>query len=352
MGTSPQRPAYIRLAPQVLLLAGGIALGVGLIVYLLRSINLSQLGNDFAHIDYVYLALALLFFLVNLLLKVPRWALLFGEDAPSFDVLFGGINVGYAVNTLLPARLGDIVRAYWVRDRAGIPMVRTLSTIALERVSDGITVLILFLVLAPTVAFPAGLRGSALAAGVVFVALLTAMLVLAYGSTRENRFSRLLLRLEEGRWAIVGRVIRQLTVGLRALHSGRAILLLVVYTALIWGANAALLWMVVRAFHLKAPFAAGLLGNSVVSLGMTVPSTPGYVGVFDYLIVVTLGLYGVRKTPALAAALVFHAIAFIPVTVIGIVYIARAGLGATVAMLRAGRETSSQGRQPAAEQSR
>jgi uncharacterized protein (TIRG00374 family) len=325
-----------RFLGQVVLLLAGMALGIGLIVLLLRSVDLGQLGNAFGHIDYLYLALAMVAFAVNLLLKVPRWALLLGEDAPGFDTLFGAINVGYAVNSLLPARLGDIVRAYWVRDRAGLPMVRTLSTIALERVSDGITVLLLFLILAPTVAFPSGLRGSALAAGVVFVLALIAMLLLAYGSTRDNRFSRSLAGLESGRWAIITRVIRQIATGLRALRSARTVVLLILYTAIIWGANAVLLWLVVRAFHLNAPLAAGVLGNSVVSLGMTVPSTPGYIGVFDYLIVVTLGLYGIHKTQALAAALVFHAIAFVPVTVIGIVYIARAGVRMTVQMLRAG----------------
>jgi uncharacterized protein (TIRG00374 family) len=311
-----------------------MALGIGLIVLLLRSVDPGQLGNAFGRVDYLYLSLALVAFAVNLLVKVPRWALLLGDDAPGFDTLFGAINVGYAINSLLPARLGDLVRAYWVRDRAGLPMVRTLSTIALERVADGITVLLLFLVLAPTVKLPSGLHGSALGAGLVFVLALIAMVLLAYGSTRENRFSRFLTAIESGRWGIVTRVVRQVATGLRALRSVRTVVLLIFYTAIIWGANALLLWLVVLAFHLNAPFAAGVLGNSVVSLGMTIPSTPGYIGVFDYLIVVTLGLYGIHRTPALAAALVFHAIAFVPVTVIGIVYIARAGIRMTVQMLR------------------
>ncbi len=335
MAATTQRSQYLRLAPQALLVLAGLALGGGLIVVLLRSVNVAQLGDDFTRVDYRWLALALVAFVVNLLFKVPRWALLFGEDAPGFDTLFGAINVGYAVNSLLPARLGDFVRAYWVRDRAGISMVQTLSTIALERVTDGITVLLLFLVLAPTVAFPANLRASAFGVGVLFVAALVAMLLLAYGVDRENRFSRRLSRVEESRWGIVGRAVRQFIVGLGALRSRRAILLLILYTAIIWGSNALLLWFVLRAFDIGAPVAAGVLGNSVVSLGMTVPSTPGYVGVFDYLIVLTLGLYGVRKTPALAAALVFHAIAFVPVTLIGIAYIARIGFGVTMRMLRA-----------------
>jgi uncharacterized protein (TIRG00374 family) len=324
----------VRLLPRILLLLAGMVLGVGLIVYLLRSVNLAQLGASFAHVDYLYLVLTIPFFVANLVLKVPRWALLFGDEAPGFDTLFGAINVGYAVNALLPARLGDLVRAYWVRERAGLGMVRTLSTIALERVLDGITVLALFLVLAPTVALPANVRGSALAAGVVFVLVLVVMIALAYLSNRENQFTRFLRRLEMGRGAIVAHAIRQVAQGLRALHSRRTVALVVLYTLVIWGTNCVILWLVVRAFHIDAPFAAGALGTAVVNLGMALPSTPGYLGVFDYLTVVTLGLYGVARTPALAAALIFHAIAFIPVTVIGIIYIARAGLQVTLQMVR------------------
>lgn len=336
----------LRLASQLLFLVAGVALSAGLIIVLIRSVNVGRLGSDFRHANYLFLVATIPTFAANVLFKVPRWGILFGDDAPGWDTMFGAINVGYAVNTLLPARLGDFVRAYWIRDHAGIGIVRTLSTIALERVTDGIAVLALFLILAPTVAFPAGVRSSALLAGVLFVAVLLVMVALVYSMSRDNAVARLVQRHEEGRWGMAGRAIRQLTNGLRALNSIRAILLLILYTMIIWGSNALLLWFILRAFHLDAPYAAGLLSNSVVSLGMTVPSTPGYIGIFDYLIVITLGLYGIGKTSALAAALVFHAIAFIPVTIIGIIYIARAGLRVTTQMLRSGAERSVESVEP------
>jgi uncharacterized membrane protein YbhN (UPF0104 family) len=91
---------------------------------------------------------------------------------------------------------------------------------------------------------------------------------------------------------------------------------------------------VLRAFHIDAPLTAGILLTAVLNLGMSVPSSPGYLGVFDFLMVLTLGLYGVHRTPALAAALAFHAIAFVPVTIIGLVYIVRSGLQVTLEMLK------------------
>jgi uncharacterized protein (TIRG00374 family) len=324
-----------RHLPRLSLLVAGTALGVVLLILLLRSVNLDQLGNSFENVDYRYLGLAVVPFIANILFKVPRWALLFGDDAPGFDTLFGAMTVGYATNSLLPARLGEVVRAYWVRDRAGVSLVRTLSTIALERVTDGVTLVIMLLLVAPTVAFPGKLLGPALTIGALFVALLLGMVVLAYGATRdEHPVARLLLWLEQSRWAVVGRMARQLVTGLQVLRSKRAVALLVIYTAVIWLTNALLIWLVLRAFHIEVPILAGMLLASVLNLGMAVPSSPGYVGVFDYLMVLTLGLYGVAHEPAVAAALAYHAIAFVPTTLIGLIYIARFGFHLTLQMMR------------------
>lgn len=339
MRSSPNLKNLSRVA----LLVGGTGLGIVLLVLLLRSVDRDQLGNDFSDVDVRFLVVAVVPFAINMALKVPRWGLLYGRERPSWDTLFGGMNVGYAVNSLLPLRLGEIVRAYWVRDRSGIGMVQTLSTIALERVIDGVTLIVLLVLLAPTVAFPQKILGPAILVGVAFTLALALMIVLAYGSTRDHHpLSRLIVRLEEGRWSVIGGIIRQTVTGLQALGSRRAIVLLALYTFLIWASNSILLWLVLRAFHIEVPLTAGILMTAVLNLGMVVPSSPGYVGVYDYLFVLMLDLYGIAKTPALAAGLAMHVIAFVPVTIIGIIYIVRAGLQITLGMLRSGTSQSGQ----------
>jgi glycosyltransferase 2 family protein len=330
------RSVRFRLIQRLALLLAGSALGVLLIVLLLRTVDLAQVARSFSHVQYSYLVAAVPFFAANLLLKVPRWGVLFGSDSPDFDTRFGAINVGYSVNALLPARLGDIVRAYWIRDRARIGMVHTLSTIALERVLDGMALFLILLILAPTVALPGKLLGPALTVGLIFVVLLVAMIFSAFSSHGETWLSRWLDRLESTRASILGRLAREVLNGLHALRNRRALVLLVAYTAAIWISNSVTLWLVVRAFNIDVPLAAGFLVTAVLNLGMVVPSSPGYVGIFEYLMVLTLQLYGVHKAPALAATLTFHAIAFVPVTIIGLVYIARTGLKVTLEMVRGG----------------
>jgi len=328
-------PDVRRIAPRLSFLAVGTLVGVLLLVWLLRSVHLDALGSAFSHVDPTFLALAVPFFLVNFLVKVPRWSLLYGRESPSWDTLFGAMNVGYAINALLPFRLGEIVRSYWIRDRTRISMMRTLSTVGLERVSDGVMLVLFLVVTAPTVAFPRKLLGSALLVGALFVAVLVVMIALAYGAGHEDHpLSRVLARLEGSRLSFVGRVLRQVLGGLQALNDRQAVGRLVGYTVLIWSANGVLVWLVLRAFHIDVPLTAGFLLTAVLNLGMAVPSTPGYVGIFEYLMVLVLGLYGVSHTPALAAALAFHAIAFVPVTIIGLIYIVRAGFETTLDIVR------------------
>lgn len=337
----------LRSASRLAVLIGGTVLGIVLLVLLLRSVNGAQLAQDFARANYLYLAAAFVFMVINWVLKVPRWALLFGSEAPGPNTLFGAMNVGYAINSLLPARLGELVRAYWVRDQGHVSMVKTLSTIALERVTDGVTLLVLLLLVAPTVAFPRALLKPAFSLGAIFVAALLAMAVLAYASGDETGYvGRMFSWMERGKLAPAGRLGRQITAGLQVLRSGRDLALVVLYTLIIWAANGLMVWLILRSFHIDVPIQAGYLLTAVLNLGMAVPSSPGYVGIFEYLMVLTLALFHIGHTPALAAALALHAFSFVPVTVVGLIYLAHAGVGVTTLLLR-----SSAGGRPSPEES-
>lgn len=328
------RTTTAQIVPRALFLIAGTGLGVLLLLLLLRSVSLDQVGDALGSADYTFLGLAVIPFLANWLLKLPRWALLFGDDAPGWDTLFGALNVGYAINALLPARLGEIVRAYWVRDRAGVGMVRTLATIALERVLDGVSLVLLLLILLPFVGLPGELVGPAVTIGVVFMGTFLGMIAVAYTSRHERSLvSTLLGRLETTRAAPIARAVRQIVHGLQVLHHVRSLLLVLGYTAVIWATNVLFTWLLLQAFHIDVPAAAATLLTAVLNLGMAVPSSPGYVGVYEYLMVLTLGLYNVARAPALAAALILHLIAFGVVTVVGLAYILRA-LGSTIQMLR------------------
>lgn len=325
-----------RRAPRLLSGAIGVIVSAVLLVLLLHNVDIPRLGDDLARANRWLLLAATLPSFVILVLKVERWRVLFGSEAPPRGVLFAALNVGYAVNSLLPARAGDLTSAYWLRRTGGVGLVRALSTIAVERVADGITVSLLLLSLTRLISVPARFVDLALVAVGVFLLLLIGMTALVYVTASR----RLAVRVVDTRWGyLVARLIdgaRQAVAGLTVLRSPRTAAWFVVWTLLIWASTVAQLGFALRAFNLQLPVMAVVLLTAVIFLGMAIPSAPAYIGVFDYLMVVVLGLYGVPRTPALAAALGYHAIVFLPVTVIGMGYIIHAGSRTALQVFRIG----------------
>lgn len=310
-------------------------LSLGLLIVLVRSVDAERLAASLSHADRRLVIAALLPSLAILLLKVLRWRLLFVPDVPPNKSLFAALNVGYAVNTLVPARLGELVGAYWLTDGGGPSMFRTLSTVAVERVSDGLVLVALLVAVAPTAPVPRGLYEFALLCGAAFAIVLVAMVLVAIGSHRLDRLLARLLRPRSSRWHAVGRAVVQLIAGLRALQSPLSVTWFLFWTVVIWMATTLQVWLAVAALHIDLSAPQALLLTAVLFLGMAIPSSPGYLGVFDYLAVLVLGLYGVGRAEALAAALVLHVVVFLPVTVIGLGYILHGGVSRTRRILQA-----------------
>jgi uncharacterized membrane protein YbhN (UPF0104 family) len=98
------------------------------------------------------------------------------------------------------------------------------------------------------------------------------------------------------------------------------------WSALIWGVISVYYWMILLAFEPAQPFGAGLAVTSVTALGMTVPSSPGYIGVFELLTRETLVLFGMAPEPALSYALVAHAIVYFAYILLGLAGMVRQNL--------------------------
>jgi uncharacterized membrane protein YbhN (UPF0104 family) len=91
----------------------------------------------------------------------------------------------------------------------------------------------------------------------------------------------------------------------------------------IWGVSALFVYSIMLAFHIDAPVTAAVLLLCATNLGMAVPSSPGYVGVYHYLVVTSLSLFGVERELALSYAFVLHLLAFLPVSLLGAFYVAK-----------------------------
>lgn len=301
----------------------------GLFLFLaVRKVDWAQTGHALREADWRLLALGVLALVGTFALFAVRSTVLLRHAIPlRVRDAFSYILIGYLANTVLPLRLGDVARAVLVGREQRASRTLVLSSVVLERVLDIMTLLVVALALAGTVDMPslvqAGLVAAA-AAGLVAMALLLA--IARSGDAVLARLLRVPLAahwLPSGRLRIMG---ARFADGLQALRSPRQFALAAALSGLAWLVCGAATAVFVAAFHLGAPWYAGLFVLVVINLGAAIPSSPGFVGVYHFLAVLALSVWVPDKSAALAYAIGTHGLNLLLNVLLGLAALAREGI--------------------------
>ncbi len=304
----------------------GMAISLICLILVLWNIDLWEVLNALKQADYIWLLPASLPLAGTLISKVLRWQLLFPGDHNRIrrDKLFSALMISYALNTILPARLGELARAYVIGETEGLSKLLALSTIAVEKVLDVLTLLLFLILLLPFVTLPSWVQRPALIMCPLFLCLFALILALTYQRKRTLILASSLLRrfprLREER--ILNSLDSALS-GLDVLRSVRRHICLWGWSLAVWITSGMFILLVMFAFHIPAPPSAAVLVLCVTSLGMTVPSSPGYIGVYHWLVISTLQILNVDRELALSYAFALHAVTFLPLTLLGILCMIR-----------------------------
>jgi glycosyltransferase 2 family protein len=303
---------------------------VALVAWLLRSVDLPELGRQLAATDWWWVLPAAAVGPLGVWARALRWRYLYppGSQPPG---LVAANMIGYMANNILPLRAGELVRVYVAarryRAERQAPM-RTgfwlaAATILVERVLDGVALVLILAVLVFLIPVPATFQYAA-AVMLVIDALTTAVLVAL--AVVPGRCRRVVARLMR-RWpALAARAARGVDVMLRGLDGVRApshLAPILAWTIVIWTISAAGAWTLLRAVHLDLPLVAGWTVVTFVGFGISIPSAPGYVGVWHAANVLALAIFGVGQTPALGYAVLYHASQFVTITLVGWLFLLR-----------------------------
>jgi glycosyltransferase 2 family protein len=274
--------------------------------------------------------LAVVLGLAGLYARALRWRWLFppGRRPPG---IVPATMIGYMANNVLPLRAGEVVRIYAAarRLREAEPLSATqafwlvAATVAIERVLDSLALVLILGVLVfltpvpPPVEWAAGIL---LAVDVIGVALLVMVARSPDGGRRlVTRLTARWPRLERLALSLFDTALR----GLDGIRTPAHALRIAAWTPVIWLLPAAAAWAMLRAMHLDLPFVAGWVVLAFVGVGISVPSAPGYLGVFHFAAKLALEIFGVASSTALAYALIYHASAVVPITLVGWLYLLR-----------------------------
>jgi len=317
----------------------GIVFSLGFLVLALRGVDLRETANVLRRVNVLILGAAVASFVFSAAAKAIRWQLLLTvHKAPSFSRAFSVLSVGLMVNTFLPARLGEFARATLMGEAEADNKVYVLGTVALEKVADLLCLLLLLAALLwhtcpPTplrfgdysggrcqgMTMPEWLAGSARGTALVLAILAPCFLLLAWQSNFILRMVERISRFVPSAWR--EGLVRQTRYGLASLDVVRRPRLLVGllgWSLIVWILSALTNTLVFLALGLSLPVWASLLLLVVLQVGTAVPSSPGRIGVFQYLVILTLSIFAIDKNVALGYSVVLYLVIYVPIALLGV----------------------------------
>jgi uncharacterized protein (TIRG00374 family) len=326
----------------------GILISIIALFFAFRQVDFAGVWAALTQANYWLLLASLAPLLLFLVLRAFRWRLLFyPQRGLHVRNLFAVINIGYLLSNIFPARLGDVARAYLIGDTEDVSRATAFSTIVAERVLDALCAVGGFFLVLPCVPLPGWMVQAGLVVGVAALVAVALFVILVrrrewtlalldrilralhwpdcetmnpfWNGLAERTGLRFLANMP---WADRAQLVQMADSfikgfsGITTLRLGPPLLL---WSAVIWAVICAFYWLVLLAFDPGQPFVAGLAVASVTALGMTVPASPGYIGVFEFLTRETMVLFGMAPAAAIGYALVAHAIVYIVYSVLGLV---------------------------------
>jgi uncharacterized protein (TIRG00374 family) len=306
------------------------ALTLGLLWLFFRNIELDETWRAITHARPGLILAAVVVTLLTYIVRAWRWqALLQPIGHARFRTAFRTTVIGFTTTFLLPARIGEILRPYLLARTEGLKFTATFATVIIERLLDVCTVVMLFAFALPFVDADVGREvktASAIAAAGAVVALVL-LFMLAGHPERLGRWAGNLARHLPARIAhATEHLVRTFAEGLLVMRHPSQLVLAAFWSVPLWASIALGVWLTSLAFDLTFPFLGSFLVLALLAAGVSLP-TPGGVGGFHYTYLVALTqFFGAPREASAAAALVLHAVSFVPVTILGLVFMWQDGL--------------------------
>ncbi|NRA34089.1 MAG: flippase-like domain-containing protein [Polyangiaceae bacterium] len=304
---------------RVAVLVSGVA-GSGLFLTLaFRSVDLAGVKDALTAAQlWPWLPLGVLSYLIGHGVRGLRCRLLFGRDTPLSTATASNIVVvGYACNNILPARLGEFVRAGMLAERTGLPYAHALTVTFVERLLDGIAILVLLLGGAWVVGLAGWIQDLVNVCVIVFAVATAGLLLAIFASNSLLALAGAIgARIPAVSAPLIG-LVAKVTQAASLLADPRRAVQIGALSLLVWLFEAGLFSSLLNAFGVDARFATSLLTMGVTNLGILAPSTPGFIGTFHLFCSEALQSQGIAAETSVAAAVLIHIGFYVPVTVWG-----------------------------------
>ena len=307
----------------------GLLFSVALLGFFFWTTDVRSMGTPIREANFLFVLPAIGVYFVGVWLRAARWRLLMAPFAAVPTArLFRVILIGFAVNNVLPLRLGEIVRTFLLRRSHGVPIAAALATVLLERLLDVVALCALMTVVLYLVPLDGWVLVLGNATGLVTAGAAVALVVrLVLPRSTVHWLLDFAVSLADRLGNRVGALARSFLEGVRALEDARTVLAVGLLSVACWVAELGLYYFMMVAFGFDSGMLSLVAGMVVANLATALPSSPGYVGTFDVPLQRLLSeTFGVPDALAASYTLVTHAVLLVPVVVAGLILLGREDL--------------------------
>ncbi len=276
----------------------------------LKDVPLDEVVQAFARVDYLWILVGVLGMLLQSWLRAIRWSTLYHPMQKGLRVrrMFGIVLIGQMLNIVVPWRVGELTRIYLMGEVEKRSKAQTLATLGVEKIFDTLMLFLLLIIIPLFMTLPAWLErpreGIVLLTAILFVSAFALMLSRGWVAKLLERVRVPFSQKSFGELA-------HLALGsLDVLKRWDVHLLLQTLSVAMWLIGIIVNYLVLLAMGLQLPWISAFLLMAVLMVGGIVPSSPGKVGVFQYLCILTLGLFGVDKSNGLTYGILLYLVAY------------------------------------------
>lgn len=307
---------------------------LGLIFY---KIDWVKLLETFKMFDLKNLWLIVPFYVLTLYLRGFRWKYLLLNDKKYKPLHLAEIfTVGSMLNIYLPARAGDVYRAYYLGNVKDEKKMKIFGNIILERTQDGICVFLILLAAILLYCKQQWILNISYMIGLLFIGSFLAF-YLIFKFNKVDFICKKLLAITSKLPHFLAnpstKIIEKLNIyinsfieGFEVLDSFKWSFMSFAMSVLIWGIECYVAFLIINSFHINLGFSAALFVISLISFSTMLPSTSVFLGPYQYAYILALSIYGVDKSTALAISTVHQGILLLILTVIGGLYLLKFNL--------------------------
>ncbi len=302
----------------------GLTISLLFLFLAFKGFDWKEFSQALSGVKLSALFLSVCIYLSTYFLRGVRWSMMLRNvKRISLWKMIKFVIIGFMCNNILPARLGEFARALIIGKGENISARASFASVVLERVFDGVTIVLLLVVLAIQQPFPEWVKKMGLFSAALFLLFFILLTVLGHkGEVWIEKWEC----SSRGIICKIAAFLSKFVHGLQMLRDRRMVLLVMLLSFIIWSIEVINYLVVMRGLGIALPLGAAAFALVVVNLGIMIPSSPGFVGTLQYFCVLALSVYAVPKDLALAYAIVLHAVMYIPITVLGLIFLARTGI--------------------------